>query len=396
MSTDLVRRDDGDAERALRQLRAEEEMHVLVLARLEREARFIAKMPGLQAQLAGQPDRVVAVALVARDLGLPANFWTISSCFDWIEGRVSPRAQVLIGMAAARGHRVEVPVANDRYATAVVQRRGSKRANQVTVTMEDAERAGRRDLWYENWTGPEGHRRKEVWRVGSEEPRPEWAKGEPKRYEAWWLHPDDMLAKTAARKAIKRYLPEVHIGLPEVFAADDFDVEGDDVDETPDQEGDFAAGGEPWSGPDTPPSPEQGEEEVAASEPGWDDPEKAFDVAETEAGDHPGRPDEEAPAGCPDPPESAGRPSSAPAVPLAWADGLRERALAHGLGELEVEAVVGFATTGRTHDLYGVHQGEEAEEVARVYSGVLAKRYVLKRTAGRGFIVRPVADAGAL
>ncbi len=195
------------------------------LARLMGKARIFAKVPGLKSELKDNPEATLAVLLSLEAFGLAPTI-TGLNLFDWIEGQPVPSAQLYQGLAALHGYDLTPKV---RTAERAVARIDGKPSGPIEVefTRAMAARSRRLDEWVEQW---EKDRESGKWRkpatwvvrrdgapLEDQGDMPTWAaeavkQGRVKRFDAWWNYPEDMLWKSAAKRAIKLYVPHILIG----------------------------------------------------------------------------------------------------------------------------------------------------------------------------------------
>lgn len=183
--------------------------------RLYERSKQLAKAEFLPKTLKGKPDNIMAIALTAHDLGMPLTLTTLGK-FHVIEGRVEPSAQLMLGVAASRGHDIWIDYADNDRALVKGRRAGNDRVDSFEFTMERARTAGLLDSWVEHWVEGSG-RRKYV--LGSTAEPPAWAKklidaGAVKRNQAWHTYPIEMLTNAAIRRACRAICPDVLLGLP--------------------------------------------------------------------------------------------------------------------------------------------------------------------------------------
>lgn len=210
----------GDDERALQRIMA--------------RARIIAKMGGLPAELADNPEAVAARMINLEGYGLPITVPGIVNSFDLIQDKLVPTAQMYQALAVQNGYQLVPVERTQERAVARISKPGHEPVT-VTYTLDDARASGRLDEWVEKWSKSQSGRSyldaRTVIRVDGEnrnEPWPEWvtdaiAKGKVKRFDAWFNYRADMLWKAAAKRAIKIACPHVLLGGGD---PDDIEISG--------------------------------------------------------------------------------------------------------------------------------------------------------------------------
>ena len=172
-----------------------------------------------------------------------------------IEGKPTMSAELMRSQVARAGHKFRVLTHSSTEATVQIVR-GDDPDYPVTVTwtLEDAERAGLRDVWWERWVKTDtGKNFKDVWIAPDGFPlpataehlkhadAPEWVlkqgPSQAKRKDNWWNYPQSMLLARATSDAVRAVCPEVLMGVsytPEELGAS-VDADGNvlDVAEVP-------------------------------------------------------------------------------------------------------------------------------------------------------------------
>lgn len=192
--------------------------------RMYERCKRLAKADFLPKQLRGKPDNIMAIAITAADLGMPTTLTTIKK-FHIINGDVVESAQVLLGLAANRGHDIWVEFADEERAVVKGRRKGSQRVDTFTFTREQARTAGLLDYWWEEWYGDDNNRRMRKWVIKEGETPPTWVTAEKskavkKRNEYWWSWPEDAVTNAACRRAVRKICPDVLLGLPTTIDRD--------------------------------------------------------------------------------------------------------------------------------------------------------------------------------
>lgn len=186
--------------------------------RLYERCKRLAKADFLPKQLKGKPDNIMAIALTAADLGMPTTLTTIKK-FHIIEGEVVESVQVLLGLAASRGHDIWVDYQDEDRAVVLGKRAGGQRVERFEFTRERARTAGLLDHWYEEWYDSGSGNRKRKWVIKEGETPPVWvtrdgSKAVKKRNEYWWSWPVEAVTNAAVRRAVRAICPDVLLGLP--------------------------------------------------------------------------------------------------------------------------------------------------------------------------------------
>jgi len=342
--------------------------------RLYERCKRLAKADFLPKQLRGKPDNVMAIALTAADLGMPTTLTTLKK-FHIIDGEVVESVQVLLGLAASRGHDIWVDYQDEDRAVVLGKRAGNQRVERFEFTRERAGTAGLLDHWYEEWYDSGTGNRKRKWVIKEGETPPAWvtrdgSKAVKKRNEYWWGWPVEAVTNAAVRRAVRAICPDVLLGLPS--AIHDFaGPAGADETSSGGAHGappDVADGAHPSAAPAGEPSDDDivdgeiVEDENATSEGGDDGA-----AAEAMPGDTTADPgevqDQTTPAGTePEPPSTAkeqgdeGSPAVAapggPAPPSIVGDEWRKTFAIvcneAGLDADQRHAIISYATRGRT------------------------------------------------
>lgn len=188
------------------------------MERLYERCKRLAKFEKLPKTLKGKPDNVMAVALTINDLGMPVTLTTLRK-FHIINDEVVESAQVLLGLAAARGHDIWIEYQDAERAIVKGRRAGGQRVDTFTFTREQAGTAGLLDHWWEEWYGDQDNRRLRKWVIREGESPPIWvtkegSKAVKKRNEYWHGWPVDAVTNAALRRAVRSICPDVLLGLP--------------------------------------------------------------------------------------------------------------------------------------------------------------------------------------
>ena len=109
---------------------------------MKRQASVLASSGMLAPHFTRKPEAVMAVMLTLQQVGAPVTIPNINM-FEDIKGRIQPRVQFLIALAAARGVEIWMPddECDGESAVAYGQRLGSMRVHKYTFTWEDAVKA---------------------------------------------------------------------------------------------------------------------------------------------------------------------------------------------------------------------------------------------------------------
>lgn len=110
---------------------------------MKRQASVLASSGMLAPHFTRKPEAVMAVMLTLQQVGAPVTIPNINM-FDDVKGRIQPRVQFLIALAAARGVEIWMPDDECSATSAVAygQRMGSLREHKYTFTWDDAVKAG--------------------------------------------------------------------------------------------------------------------------------------------------------------------------------------------------------------------------------------------------------------
>jgi hypothetical protein len=144
----------------------------------------VQKSPAVPEQFRNKPQEIFAVFLMGRELGLPPM--RSLQLFDVIEGRTTPRAELLTLLATRAGHKIEGD-ANAEQATVRGTRGDTGAEMVVTVTYEEmakVQRRGKRLVDGDNWKN----------------------------------YPADMLWARAVSRLVRRLCPDVLSGSLAVYA----------------------------------------------------------------------------------------------------------------------------------------------------------------------------------
>lgn len=114
---------------------------------IQRRAQTLAKSGLVPKALMGKPDDIIVIALTGRDMGIPM-MQALSQIYV-IEGRPSPSAQLMLGLARRHGHDIWIEESTEETCTAVGTRRGSTKEQRLTWTIGMARGAGllNKDNW---------------------------------------------------------------------------------------------------------------------------------------------------------------------------------------------------------------------------------------------------------
>lgn len=186
--------------------------------RLYERCKRLAKADFLPKQLKGKPDNIMAIAITAADLGMPTTLTTIKK-FHIIDGEVVESVQVLLGLAASRGHDIWVDYQDEDRAVVLGKRAGSQRVERFEFARDRAATAGLLDHWFEEWYDSGNGQRKRKWVIKEGEAPPAWvtrdgSKAVKKRNEYWWSWPVEAVTNAAVRRAVRAICPDVLLGLP--------------------------------------------------------------------------------------------------------------------------------------------------------------------------------------
>lgn len=314
----------------------------------ERKAKVFATSALCPRQFRNKPNDAMAVALTARDLHLPFTLTTLGKFFV-VEGKVEPAAQLMVGLMVSRGHEIWDVRLDEEISVVAARRAGSPRAQEFSYSIEQAERAGRLDVWVERKVRREGESYDRTEKVVVESPAghpvpdaelPDWARkkrdaGHTMRNDAWFRYREDMLKASAVRRACRTVCPDVLLGLASVDLRTDSYAEAEIERDR------------------------QVAEEVGV--PLADDD----DIADAElVDDEPAEPEE-----APEPPEPVDD-----VVDEAWvqrfAIGCREQ----GWNDDQRHALIQFATRGRVSSTKQVRQSETSA-VAAWFAGIVKGDY---------------------
>lgn len=173
------------------------------------DVRAVQQSPAVPEQFRGKPREIFAVWLMGRELGIPPM--RALQLFDVIDGRVSPRAELMTALATRAGHKIEGE-ADEQKATARGERGDNGAKMEVTFTIEEAEKAGLL----------------------------------AKKGQVWTKYRSDMLWARAVSRLVRRLCPDVLGGSLAVYASEtasqsltDEVLEAPALSLTPDDHGDF-------------------------------------------------------------------------------------------------------------------------------------------------------------
>ncbi len=195
--------------------------------------------------------------LVAIEYGTMLDIHPLSAVnlIHVIDGKPTQAAELMRSQVIRAGHKCRITKHSPTEGAVMIVRHDDPEFPlEVTWTMEDAERAGLRDLWWEDWRSTNnGKNFKETWiapggfpvkptvddmkRAGA----PEWAckqgPGRMKKQDSWWNYPQSMLLARATSDCVRAICPEVLMGVSytaeELGAAVDADGHVLDVAEAP-------------------------------------------------------------------------------------------------------------------------------------------------------------------
>lgn len=145
----------------------------------------VQKSPAVPEQFRNKPQEIFAVFLMGRELGIPPM--RSLQLFDVIDGRTSPRAELLTLLATRAGHKIEGD-ANAEQATVRGTRGDTGAEMVVTVTLEEMSKVQQ--------------------------------KGKPLTQKKVWLeYPADMLWARAVSRLVRRLCPDVLAGSLAAYAS---------------------------------------------------------------------------------------------------------------------------------------------------------------------------------
>lgn len=184
----------------------------------------VRNSPAVPEQFRNKPQEIFAVFLMGRELGIPPM--RSLQLFDVIDGRTSPRAELLTLLATRAGHKIEGD-ANAEQATVRGTRGDTGAEMVVTVTLEEMSKVQQ--------------------------------KGKPLTQKKVWLeYPADMLWARAVSRLVRRLCPDVLAGslaayatseeLPETLSQEV--IEAPALDLTPNDAGGFSLEVSEDPGPD--------------------------------------------------------------------------------------------------------------------------------------------------
>jgi hypothetical protein len=147
-----------------------------------------------------------------------------------IDGKPSQSAELMRAMVLSRGHKFRSKTNSSKSWVQIVRADDPDYPTEVEFTIEDANTAGLRDIWWERWTkNEEGRNRKVTWVAPSSMPprpspkeledagAPEWVRkqgpDQARRRDPWWQYPQAMLFARATSAAVRAACPEVLMGI---------------------------------------------------------------------------------------------------------------------------------------------------------------------------------------
>lgn len=148
------------------------DVDVLAAGMTWRTVTAVAQTDFVPRELRGKPAAVLAVILWGRDLGVEPM--EALRAVDWIDGRPSPSAELLVRLYRERGHRLEVVELDGERCEVEGTRGDTGETMRASFTIEDATRAGL-----------------------------------VARSKAWTAYPDDLLFWRASARLIRRLAPDV-------------------------------------------------------------------------------------------------------------------------------------------------------------------------------------------